>query len=275
MKKMILYIIKLYNEVVIVILCIDIGNTQIVTGVFSNSGKILYKYRIASNDKLTEDEYFVHLKTLGDFHNIAIQNIKAIVISSVVPNLTNIFLYLSKKYFDVEPLIVDSNIKLPFTFDEKMENPNQLGADRIANVVEAMYLYPNENLVVVDFGTATTFDVISDKKYVGGSILPGINLSINALFKSTSKLPRIRFDKPESILGTNTIQHINAGIYYGTIGQIKEIIFQIQKYVENPVIIMTGGLSEMISSEINIPHEIREDLNLKGLFRLYLMQSMK
>lgn len=257
------------------ILCIDIGNTQIVTGVFSNSGKILYKYRIASNDKLTEDEYFVHLKTLGDFHNIAIQNIKAIVISSVAPNLTNIFLYLSKKYFDVEPLIVDSNIKLPFTFDEKMENPNQLGADRIANVVEAMYLYPNENLVVVDFGTATTFDVISDKKYVGGSILPGINLSINALFKSTSKLPRIRFDKPESILGTNTIQHINAGIYYGTIGQIKEIIFQIQKYVENPVIIMTGGLSEMISSEINIPHEIREDLNLKGLFRLYLMQSMK
>lgn len=255
------------------ILGFDIGNTQIVTGIFSDTGDILLKFRVSSNEKLTEDEFFTYLKTISDFHNIAVTNIKGIVISSVVPNLTNVFLYLSNKYFNINPIIVSSDINLPFGFDESMENPKQLGADRIANVTEGIALYPNKDLIIIDFGTATTFDVIKNNLYIGGAILPGINLSINALFKSTSKLPKIRFEKPTSVLGTNTIEHINSGIYYGTIGQIKEIIYQTKKYVPNPIIIITGGLCEMIAGEIDIIDEIVPDLNLKGLFSIYLLQE--
>jgi len=251
------------------ILGIDIGNTQIVAGLFSDIGEILLQFRVSSNEKLTEDEFFSYLKNISDFHNIAITDIKAIVVSSVVPNLTTAFMYLAQKYFNISPIFVSSDLKLPFKFHKSMENPKELGADRITNIVEAIKLFPDKNLLIIDFGTATTFDVIENKTYMGGAILPGVNLSINALFKSTSKLPKIRFEKPNSILGTNTIEHINSGIYYGTIGQIKEVITQIKKHIKNPYIITTGGLCEMISCEINEIDAVIPDLNLNGLFSIY------
>lgn len=251
------------------ILGIDIGNTQIVTGIFDNTGKILLNFRVSSDQNLTEDQYFSYLKNISDFNNIEIKNISGITITSVVPNLTTIMLYLSKKYFNIEPLIISSELNLPISFANDLENPKQLGADRLTNIVQAYSIYPNKNLLVIDFGTATTFDIIQNKTYMGGVILPGINLSINALFQNTAKLPKIRFTETTSAIGKNTVEHINAGIYYGSIGQVKEIIFQMKKEIPDLYVITTGGLAEMISKKVDDIQEFFPELTLKGLFTIF------
>ncbi len=249
------------------ILAFDIGNTHTVTGVFSDEGKLLLNFRISSSENLTEDQFFSYLKNISDFHNVKLENIKGTVIASVVPNLTDIFVYLSKKYFNIYPIIINSELKLDIGFD--VDNPRELGADRLVNVFEATKTYPERNLVVIDFGTATTFDIMKNNTYIGGCILPGINLSIKALFKNTSKLPKVRFEKPRSIIGKNTIEHITAGIYYGNIGQIKEIISMIKKELTNPIIISTGGIADIISSEVSEIDKIMPNLTLNGLFSIY------
>jgi len=251
------------------ILGIDIGNTQIVTGIFNKNGNILLNFRVSSDQYLTEDQYFSYLKNISDFNGIKIKNINGIVITSVVPNLTTIMYYLSKKYFKIEPLIVSAELNLPITFAKDLENPKQLGADRLVNIVQAHSIYPDKNLLVIDFGTATTFDIIQNKTYMGGAILPGINLSINALFQHTAKLPKIRFTETTSAIGKNTVEHINAGIYYGSIGQVKEIISQINKEIPNLYVITTGGLAEMISKKVGKIQEFIPELTLKGLFTIY------
>ncbi|MBZ4683720.1 MAG: type pantothenate kinase [Fusobacteriaceae bacterium] len=248
----------------------DIGNTHIVTGIYSNNGSQLTSFRTATNANLTEDQYFSYLKTLSDFKNINLKEINSVVISSVVPNLTNIFNFLSKKYFNTEPLIINSKIKLPFTFSKEIESPSTMGADRIVDVAEAIFKYPDKNeIIVIDFGTATTFEIIKNKTYLGGCILPGINMSIDALFSKTSKLPKVRFEKPETVLGRNTVEHINTGIYYGAIGQIKEIISQYKKHLDSPYIISTGGVGKIISNEISEINEYNENLAVDGLFSLF------
>jgi len=191
------------------------------------------------------------------------------VISSVVPDLITIFSYLAHKYFQIEPLVVNTSLKLPFTFDSKLEEPKAIGADRLIDVTEAVFRYPDRDLVVIDLGTATTFEIVENRVYTGGCILPGINLSINALFNNTAKLPRVKFEKPETVFGRNTAEHINIGVYYGSVGQVKEILCQIKKKVKNPYVITTGGLSEMISKEIAEIDECIPDLSLCGLYTIY------
>lgn len=253
------------------IIAFDIGNTQVLTGCFDSTGKILLKFRIATNENLTEDEFFSYLKTITDFNKLKLENVEGIVISSVVPTLDYIFIYLAKKYFNLEPIIVNSSLSLPISFD--IDNPKEVGADRIVNIVEATHKYKKDELIVIDFGTATTFEIIKNNCYIGGCILPGINLTLSSLFKNTSKLPKIKFEKASSILGKNTVEAINAGVYFGYIGQIKEIIKEIKLILPNSFVIATGGLSALLSENIKVIDTIDSDLTLNGLYTIYTLNN--
>lgn len=251
------------------LLAIDIGNTHIVTGILDNNGEVLLTFRVASNDKLTEDEYFSYLRNISEFNKIDIKNIEGIIVASVVPNLITIFQFLGKKYFHIDPMIVGPNIKIPFTFAPNL-NPTGFGADRIIDIVQSLNDYPDKNLVIFDFGSATTYEVLEKTVYVGGGILPGIEMSINALFANTAKLPKVKFSTPESVLGKNTNEQIQAGIFYGYAGQIKHIIKKIKEVIDNPFVVATGGLGKILSAEIEEIDVYSPDLSIKGLYTLYL-----
>lgn len=250
------------------IIGIDIGNTHIVTGIYENN-KLILTFRIATNDKMTEDEFFSYFNNITKFNNISIKNVKATLIASVVPNLITTFQFFSRKYFKVEPLIVDIDKKLPFTFAPNINNTG-FGADRIIDIVEGLKKYPNNNLIIFDFGTATTYDVLKNGVYVGGGILPGIDMSINALCGNTAKLPKVKFTSPDNVLGTDTIKQIQAAIFFGYAGQIKHIINKVKEEVGQDIIVLaTGGLGKILSAEIDEIDEYDYDLSLKGLLSLY------
>lgn len=251
------------------LLAIDIGNTHIVTGILDKNGEVLLTFRVASNDKLTEDEYFSYLRNISEFNKIDIKNIEGIIVASVVPNLITIFQFLGKKYFHIDPMIVGPDIKIPFTFAPNL-NPTGFGADRIIDIVQSLNDYPDKNLVIFDFGSATTYEVLKKTVYVGGGILPGIEMSINALFANTAKLPKVKFSTPESVLGKNTNEQIQAGIFYGYAGQIKHIIKKIKEVIDNPFVVATGGLGKILSAEIEEIDVYSPDLSIKGLYTLYL-----
>lgn len=251
------------------LLAIDIGNTHIVTGILDKNGEVLLTFRVASNDKLTEDEYFSYLRNISEFNKIDIKNVEGIIVASVVPNLITIFQFLGKKYFHIDPMIVGPDIKIPFTFAPNL-NPTGFGADRIIDIVQSLNDYPDKNLVIFDFGSATTYEVLEKTVYVGGGILPGIEMSINALFANTAKLPKVKFSTPESVLGKNTNEQIQAGIFYGYAGQIKHIIKKIKEVIDNPFVVATGGLGKILSAEIEEIDVYSPDLSIKGLYTLYL-----
>ena len=251
------------------LLAIDIGNTHIVTGILDKNGEVLLTFRVASNDKLTEDEYFSYLRNISEFNKIDIKNVEGIIVASVVPNLITIFQFLGKKYFHIDPMIVGPDIKIPFTFAPNL-NPTGFGADRIIDIVQSLNDYPDKNLVIFDFGSATTYEVLEKTVYVGGGILPGIEMSINALFANTAKLPKVKFSTPESVLGKNTNEQIQAGIFYGYAGQFKHIIKKIKEVIDNPFVVATGGLGKILSAEIEEIDVYSPDLSIKGLYTLYL-----
>lgn len=252
------------------LITIDIGNTHIVTGIFSETGEILLTFRVSTNEKLTEDEYFSYFRNISKFNGIEIERVSGIVVSSVVPNLITIFQFFGRKYFKLEPMIVDLEKNLPFVFDKRM-NPTGFGADRIIDIVQALEEYPDKNLIVIDLGTATTFDVLKKNVYVGGVILPGIEMSINALCGNTAKLPKVKFTTPENVLGYDTISQIQAGIFYGYAGQIKHIIRKMKDELgEDTYVVATGGLGKILSAEIDEIDVYEADLSIKGLYTLYL-----
>ena len=246
------------------IIGIDIGNTHIVTGIYDNKGELISTFRLATNDKMTEDEYFSY------FNNISIEKVDAILISSVVPNIIITFQFFARKYFKVEAIIVDLEKKIPFTFAKGI-NYTGFGADRIIDITEAMFKYPHKNLVIFDFGTATTYDVLKKGVYIGGGILPGIDMSINALYGNTAKLPRVKFTTPSSVLGTDTMKQIQAAIFFGYAGQIKHIIKKINEELGEEIFVLaTGGLGRILSAEID---EYDANLSLKGLYTLYMLNK--
>lgn len=254
------------------LLAFDIGNTHIVAGLLDHQGNPLLTFRIASNEKLTEDELFSYLRNITKFNEIDLKQVNGIIISSVVPSLITICQFLGKKYFQIDPMIVSLDLKLPFDFSDEM-NATGFGADRIIGITEALRLYPDRNLVIFDLGTATTYEVLRKNTYIGGGILPGIEMSINALFGNTAKLPKVKFGKPESILGRDTVEQIRAGVFYGYAGQIKYIIQKIKETVENPYIIATGGLGSILSGEIDEIHEYSAELSIRGLYTIYQLNK--
>ncbi len=255
------------------ILAIDVGNTHVVTGLLNEAGELLLNFRVASNEKMTEDEYFSYLRNISKFNNLEIKEVTGIIISSVVPGMIGTFLFLGRKYFNMEPMVVGLELKLGFEFLPGI-NYSEFGADRIIDIVQSVKEYPGKNLIIFDFGTATTYEVVVENEYLGGGILPGIDMSINALFGSTAKLPKVKFSTPNSVLGKSTNEGIQAGIFYGYAGQIKHIIKKIKECVKDPYIIATGGLGKILSAEIEEIDIYDSELSIKGLYTMYINNKM-
>ncbi len=252
-----------------VVLVIDVGNTNIVLGVYRGN-KLLHHWRLATNRQATSDEYGVMIHNLLSMSQLSVQDIDGVIISSVVPPIMRTMEQLCDTYLGKEPLIVGPGIKTGLNI--RYENPREVGADRIVNAVAAIEIYGiGQPLVIVDFGTATTFDVIDPKgNYMGGAIVPGIGISTEALYQRAAKLPRIELTKPKSVIGRNTIHSMQAGIIFGYAGQVDGIIGRIEAELgTKPRVIGTGGLAELISSESMTMQETNPLLTLEGLRIIY------
>lgn len=249
------------------LLVFDIGNTQTVVGVFQGV-EIIANWRLATDRQRTIDEYGILLKNLFLSSNLETNKVKAAVFSSVVPPITGLFERMALKYFSVRPLVVGPGIKTGLAF--KYENPREVGADRVVNAVAAIKLFGSP-LIVVDFGTATTFCAIAPNgEYQGGAVAPGLGISSEALFQRTAKLPRIEIEKPKSIIGKNTIHAMQAGIFYGYIGLVEGIIARMKLEMNcNPRIIATGDFAELIAENTTIIDGVEPHLTLLGLRYIY------
>ncbi|MGB9813958.1 MAG: type III pantothenate kinase [Thermovenabulum sp.] len=250
------------------LLTVDIGNTNIVLGVFIKE-KLIEHFRISTDREKTEDEYGIMVISLLREFDINVRGFDGAVISSVVPPLTPIFEKMCEKYLNVVPLIVGPGIKTGINI--KYENPREVGADRIVNAVAAYHKYKGP-VIVVDFGTATTFDAISENfDYLGGAIAPGIGISAEALFQRTAKLHRIEIIKPERVIGRNTTSSIQAGVFYGYAGLVDHIVERMKEEMgaEGVKVIATGGLAPLIASETKTIDLVDSMLTLEGLRIIY------
>ncbi|SDC84724.1 MULTISPECIES: type III pantothenate kinase [unclassified Candidatus Frackibacter] len=245
------------------ILAIDVGNTNTVLGVFDEE-ELVVDWRIATEREKTADEYGMLFFDLFNYNNIEADSISRIIISCVVPPVVNALEEVAIKYFGVKPLIVGPGIKTGI--DIKMDNPKEVGADRIVNAIAAYRLYGGP-AIVVDFGTATTFCLISKNgDYLGGAIAPGINISMDALFNYADKLPKVELNKPASVIGKNTIDSLKSGIIHGAIGQVDGVIRMIKEEInQSAEVIATGGLAELVSEESKEIDHIDSLLTLEGL----------
>lgn len=249
------------------ILVIDVGNTNIVLGIY-NGKQLLHHWRISTNRSGTVDEYGITIHNLFQYAGLSLQQIEGVAISSVVPPLMGLLEQLCVKYMNKEPLIVGPGIKTGLNI--RYENPREVGADRIVNSVAAIEKY-GAPLIVVDFGTATTFDYIdADGNYLGGAIVPGIGISTEALYQRAAKLPRIELTKPKSVVGRNSVTSMQAGIIFGYVGQVDGIVNRIKKELNvSPRVIATGGLAELIHAESETIEVVDPMLTLEGLRLIY------
>jgi type III pantothenate kinase len=252
------------------LLVIDVGNTNTVLGLFDEDS-LQHDWRIRTEIDHTIDEYGVLIYNLYQSIRMKAKEIKsvtAIIISCVVPPMLNILEPLCVKYFNIKPLIVGPGIKtgMPIFYD----NPKEVGADRIVNAVAAYDKYHKES-IIVDFGTATTFDYVSPKgEYMGGCIAPGIVISSEALFERASKLPRVEFSKPKTVITKDTISAMQAGIMYGYAGLVDGIVERMKAEVKtNPLVIATGGLARIVAQETKSIDKIEDMLTLDGLRIIY------
>jgi type III pantothenate kinase len=249
------------------LLVIDVGNTNTVIGLYDED-ELVHDWRIRTVVDHTVDEYGMLIYNLYKNSKIRPRAVKDIIISCVVPTMLNILEPLCEKYFNLKPLIVGPGIKtgMPILYD----NPREVGADRIVNAVAAYEKYGGD-IIIVDFGTATTFDYISKKgEYMGGCITPGIMIASEALFSKTAKLPRVELSRPKSVIGKDTISSMQAGILFGYAGLVDGLIDRIKTEVKsNPKVIATGGLATVIANETKSINIVDEMLTLEGLRILY------
>ncbi|QJA09725.1 type III pantothenate kinase [Romboutsia sp. CE17] len=250
------------------LLVFDVGNTNMVLGIYK--GKELIKdWRINTDKEKTSDEYGILISSLFKYENIDMSEIKDVIISSVVPNVMHSLENFCIKYCNKQPLIVGPGIKTGLNI--KYDNPQQVGADRVVNAVAGIekYGYP---LILVDFGTATTFCAISDKcEYLGGTIAPGIKISSEALFQRASKLPRVELIKPGTTICKTTVSAMQSGIIYGYVGLVDKIIAMMKDELnyDNIKVIATGGLANLIASETDSIDYVDKFLTLDGLRVIY------
>ena len=246
------------------LLVFDVGNTNMVLGIYKNK-ELIKDWRINTDKEKTSDEYGILISSLFKYENIDMSEIQDIIISSVVPNVMHSLENFCIKYCNKQPLIVGPGIKTGLNI--KYDNPKQLGADRIVNAVAGVekYGYP---LIIVDFGTATTFCAISEKgEYLGGTIAPGIKISSEALFQRASKLPRVELLKPGTTICKSTVSAMQSGIIYGYVGLVDKIISMMKEELNcNSVrVVATGGLAPLIASETDSIDYVDKFLTLEGL----------
>lgn len=253
------------------ILLVDVGNTNIVIGVHDNN-KYLASWRISTDTKKTSDEYSIQVMQLFAQNGLNPEKVEGIIISSVVPNIMHSLENMVRKSFKIEPIVVGAEIKTGI--DIKYDNPKEVGADRIVNAVAAHAIY-DKDLIIIDFGTATTYCVVTkDGNYLGGCISPGIKISADALFERAAKLPRIELEVPKNIICKNTVTSMQAGILHGYIGQVEYIVKKTKEEmksmgIENPLVIATGGLANTIAKNTDVIDEVKGDLTLEGLRIIY------
>ncbi|MFM1602751.1 type III pantothenate kinase [Helcococcus ovis] len=252
------------------ILIIDIGNTNVVLGIYKQDKKI-NSWRLETRQTKTMDEYGSQIESILLHEGISVNDIEDVIIGSVVPTLQHTFKLMFKKYLSHEPIVIGENTRTGMPI--KYENPKEVGADRIANSV-AMIEHYELPAILIDMGTAITFDVVSSKgEYLGGAIAPGMNIASNALFEKTSKLPKVEFDIPKSSIGKTTEEAIKSGLVYGYVGLVDNIIEQILKDLgvtkEDTSIIGTGGYSNLISQMSKYITDIDKDITLEGMRLIY------
>lgn len=253
------------------LLAIDIGNTNIGIGVFE-ADKLRATWRLSTDVHKLEDEYAVICRNLLSMKDLAFEDIDHAIISSSVPPLVTTFDELCQRYFKVQPLVVGPGIKTGVRIS--IDNPREVGADRVVNAAAAHRLYGGP-LIVIDFGTATTLDAVSkDGDYLGGAIAPGINISAEALFEHAAKLPRVELIRPQKAIGTNSVAAMQSGIIFGYVGLIEGIVARMQKELGgNARVIATGGLADVIASETEVVSALEPDLTLVGLRFIYEMNA--
>ncbi|NFP93440.1 type III pantothenate kinase [Clostridium sporogenes] len=253
------------------ILVLDVGNTNIVLGIYKNK-KLIANWRLATDNKRTADEYGIQVIELFSHNNLSFSDIEGVIISSVVPNIMYSLEHMISKYFNIKPIIVGPGVKTGINI--KYDNPKEVGADRIVNAVAAHEIY-EKPLIIIDFGTATTFcSVTKEANYLGGTICPGIKISSDALFDKAAKLPRVELVKTPGVICKNTVASIQAGIIYGYAGQVDYIVSKMKKEMmalgeEEPFVVATGGFAKLISEEAKSIDEINAILTLEGLRIIY------
>ncbi|HAZ36947.1 MAG TPA: type III pantothenate kinase [Clostridiaceae bacterium] len=250
---------------------IDVGNTNIVLGAYEGK-KLLSEWRLSTNPQKTADENGMFVMGLFEKADLNYKDVDAAVLSSVVPNVMYSIEHMIKKYFKINPLIVGPGIKTGVNI--KYDNPKEVGADRIVNAVAAHEMY-DRSLIIIDFGTATTFcSVGKSGDYYGGAIAPGIKISADSLFERTAKLPKIEILKPPSVICKNTVQSMQAGVVYGYIGAVDYIVKKMKLEMielgeEEPYVVATGGLAKLIADGSETIDKVIPHLTLEGLRIIY------
>lgn len=248
------------------ILAMDVGNTNIKVGLF-DEGHLKHSFRMSTLVDQTSDEYGIHMLAFFDYLHLKPQEVKGIIISSVIPSLNYTIEHMARLYFKRRPMFVGPGIKTGINI--KYDNPKELGADRIVNAVAAYELFGGP-VITIDFGTATSFGAISeDANFLGGVICPGVKISAEALTSSAAKLPRIELVRPKHIINKSTVSGMQAGIIYGYAGQVQYIIKKMKKEMGEAKVVATGGFSELIAEETSVIDEVIPTLTLKGLEIIY------
>lgn len=254
------------------ILTIDVGNTNITCGVFDKD-EIVATFRITTKMPRTSDEYGMMLCSLLEKNNLSVEDIKDAIICSVVPNVMHSLQGALVKYFHITPLVVEAGIRTGIRI--VTPNPAQIGADRIVDAVAAYEIYGGP-VLVIDFGTATTYDFVDENgAFLGGITAPGIRISARALWEDAAKLPEIEIKKPDNILGKDTISSMQSGLVYGQIGQTEYIIQKVKEEVgiKDAKVIVTGGLGRIIANETKYVDVYDPHLTLRGIYLVYKKQN--
>ena len=254
------------------LLAFDVGNTNIVLGVFKD-GNLIQNWRLETDSKKSADEYGMVINQLFAYEGLSTGDVEDVIISTVVPPILYTLQHMSTKYFNRRPIIIGPGIKTGLIV--KYDNPKQVGADRIVNAVAALAKYGGP-LIIVDFGTATTFDAVTgNAEYLGGAIAPGLKISSEALFEKTAKLPRVDLEDPGETIGRSTIESMQAGLVYGHMGMVEYIVRKMRKELspedqgESVRVIATGGLATLISSGVPCIDHVDKMLTLEGLYLIY------
>jgi type III pantothenate kinase len=253
------------------LLAIDIGNTHTVFGIYKKA-KLIADWRVTSMLQRTEDEVGTQVRLFIEEAEIPLKEIEGVGISSVVPNLTDIFAMMAKKYFKVSPLIISSALDLGISI--QYDDPNSVGADRICNAVAGFAAFGGP-LIIIDFGTATTYDVVSSKgDYLGGVIAPGIETSAVDLHRRAAKLPKVELRFPKTVVGKDTVSSMQAGILYGAIDALEGMVGRIQTVLKKRegkkgIVVATGGFSRLMASQSPTINECVPSLVLDGVRLIY------
>lgn len=250
------------------IFVMDVGNTNIKAAVFEGD-KLLKRWRCATDTSMTSDQYGIIMADLFRYHGLSMSDIDGIMISSVVPTINYTIEHMCRDYFGKDPKLLVPGIRTGLNI--KYENPRELGSDRIANAVAVSALYGGPS-IFIDFGTATTYGVIScQNEFLGGAIGPGLRMMNAALSTGTAKLPSIELVLPPHVIGKTTVSNIQSGVIYGYIGSVEKLVSQMKREIGalNAKVIATGGMARMVKDNSNVIDEINPDLTLTGLRLIY------